>query len=83
MITFTTETGSVYEVDEERRRIRRLSGTHEPTVNQGEDGEWQSYLKTSPIKKGQGVLIVWRIDGNNVRRTFTSEVTEVSSAVAA
>ena len=79
MISFKTETGSIYECDEERRRIRRLSGTHEPTPNQGEDEEWQSYLKTSPIEVGQGVLIVWRIEGNVLKRTFTSEVTEVVS----
>jgi hypothetical protein len=76
---FRTESGSEYEVDEDRRRIRRLSGNHEPTFNQGADHEWQSYLKTSPIREGEPVLIVWRWspDGSRLLRTLTSRITEI------
>lgn len=79
MFKFTTETGSEYEIDEDRRRIRRLGGYHEPTNNQGQDGEWQSYLKTSPVRKGEQVLIVWgwSADGSRLLRTLTSQITEI------
>lgn len=86
---FRTETGSKYELDTKRHRIRRLHGTHPPTANQGPDGEWRDYViladpeggnpATTPIA-GHRLLIIWGVDadpqgrGVVVRRTVTSLV---------
>ena len=43
MITFTTETGSVYQLDQAQMWVRRMTGTHPPTANQRTDGDWQHY----------------------------------------
>ena len=83
-----TETGSNYEVDLESYRLRRLSGNASPTKNQGEDGEWQSFISISPIRPTQPVLIVWRVDhdeeglGVILRRTQTSPVVSVFDVIA-
>jgi hypothetical protein len=43
-VTTRIETlNSVYEVDEENKRVRRVSGANEPTTFQAADGEWQEY----------------------------------------
>jgi hypothetical protein len=42
MIRFETK-NSVYEIDEDRQRVRRLSGANAPTENFGGDGEWRGY----------------------------------------
>lgn len=41
--TFTTKGGSLYEIDPSLKRIRRVTGSHEPTGRQGNDGDWQDY----------------------------------------
>lgn len=41
--TFTTKGGSLYEIDTRLKRIRRVTGSHEPTGRQGNDGDWQDY----------------------------------------
>ncbi len=74
MTTFTTETGSVYEVAPDRKQIRRLEGTHDPTPRQGPDGEWKEFISISQISIGSSVLIGWRIKGNTLQGTLTSSV---------
>lgn len=58
---FTTKSGSVYEVDQVNKRIRRLIGVKETTDRQGPEGEWRSYkdLHPSPIQLGSLVMIQW------------------------
>lgn len=75
-VTFETATGSKYELDREGRRIRRLSGTHEPTPHQGEDGEWRSYDQIVPegLPIGSVVWIFWDFHDS----TRTSPVVSVS-----
>ncbi len=34
---------SLYELDVDNQRVRRLSGANAPTPNQPADGEWQTY----------------------------------------
>ena len=41
--TFTTRSGSLYEIDTSLSRIRRVTGPNPPTQRQGTDGEWQDY----------------------------------------
>ena len=63
MVKFETETGSLYEVDEEANKVRRLIGVKDPTPRQGSDGEWKSYKDRSDIVVGRGVLFLWAQGG--------------------
>lgn len=58
---FTTVSGSVYEVNTETKKIRRLNGAEDPTPRMGKDGQWRSYQKLYPEVPtvGKGVVIVW------------------------
>ena len=82
---FTTQSGSVYEVNQTDKQIRRVSGSKKPTLRQGQDGDWKSYSTLSPIKVGQPVVIVWAIvDGTSetvFKTTFTSDVTEINDGL--
>jgi hypothetical protein len=61
---FITVSGSVYEVDSDNKRLRRLTGRTDPTPRLGKDGEWRKYAEMfpSPIEKGKQVLITWGED---------------------
>lgn len=64
---FETLSGSVYEVNEEEKQIRRLSGLNKPSESQGEDGEWKEYeiLCSSSfglLKEEEPAVIVWGFD---------------------
>lgn len=63
MITFSTITGSLYEVDPDAKRIRRITGVDAPTARQGPDGEWRDYerLIPDPVEPGREVTIVWEL----------------------
>jgi hypothetical protein len=56
---FETVSGSTYEVDQEAKRIRRLSGTRPAQPRQGNDGEWKDYEALSPIEVGSCLVIAW------------------------
>jgi hypothetical protein len=61
---FTTKSGSVYEINTDSKKIRRLKGTEDPTPRQGKDGEWRPYadIFPNPIQVGKGVVIAWGSD---------------------
>lgn len=59
MKSFVTASGSVYEVDQEKKQVRRLNGVNDPTPRQGQDGEWRIYKSITPIAVGYVVIIVW------------------------
>ena len=65
---------SVYEVDELAHRIRRTEGRNAPTLNQGTDGEWQSYDALSRTPEG-GLSIAW----GGTKYTWTSPVVRVET----
>ena len=71
MLRFTTESGSVYEVDDANTRIRRLEGRHDATPRQGADGEWRVYHWISEVFLKDSVLIAWDAVG---KATMTSRV---------
>jgi hypothetical protein len=75
MVRFRTETGSVYDVDVDNKRVRRVEFTHELR----KDGEWRPLHSISRINIGEPVrmLIDVRGDGVITHRT-TSFVTEVT-----
>lgn len=59
MITFKTETNSVYVVDEKEKLIMRKSGENSPTDRQGQDGVFKKYETISNIEVGKRVIIDW------------------------
>ncbi len=58
-MTFTTQSGSTYELDVERKRVRRLSGARAPEPRLGTDGGWRSYKDVSDVRRGACVFITW------------------------
>lgn len=82
--TFTTISGSIYEIDFAGERVRRLTGQEEPTARQPKDGEWKSYVHVIPVLMttdgGYGMFFDWTGRGNG---THTSQVDVASPAVQA
>lgn len=72
---YKTETGSVYQVDEPGKRVRRLSGTAAPTPRQGQDGEWKTYASVEVLNTsiGRQLWVDWTGAGNG---TLTSPIVE-------
>lgn len=89
---FVTVSGSMYEVDLQEKKCRRLIGTSDPTPRQGKDGDWKVFQAIHPDVPVQGkpVLFVW--DASNhppvdadpdlayVPTTMTSLVKEIVSS---
>lgn len=80
---YETQSGSIYEVDEANKKIRRLSGVNSPTPYVGKDGDWKEYHDLNINVVTGGLSIVWRIDqvedengdyGSCFRTTQTSRV---------
>ena len=78
MIQFTTKSGSVYQIDQNNLKIRRVSGLLPTTNRQGKNGEWKIFIDCSPVEKGKPVIIIWSYDltdnGLVARTTATSVV---------
>ena len=76
---FKTYSGSIYELDQENKRIRRLTGNANPTERQGKDGDWKPYkeLLNGP-EKDRSLTIVWNVTEEGViQTTQTSYITEI------
>ena len=58
----TTQSGSMYQVDEDNKRVRRLVGNGSPTIRIGKDGDWRSYQEITNPKVGECLIIVWSSD---------------------
>lgn len=69
---------SLYELDLDRGRIRRVLGQQPPTTRQGADGEWRPFEGISQVRVGDRMLIVWSRRGERARSTLTSAVVEIS-----
>lgn len=82
---FKTETGSIYEVDTQNSRARRVSGVTAAT-KRFNDG-WRNYVNVSPIEVGGYVVFIWDTKDTppivdlggmpSVPITTTSRVTEI------
>lgn len=83
-LLLTTQTDSRYELDPTNLRIRRLTGTHAPTVRQGPDGQWRSFTAVSDHVVGEPLVVVWRVreEDGVAECLITSPVTEVRDGVA-
>jgi hypothetical protein len=56
---FHTESGSIYEVNADKKSIRRLSNAAGNQATERQTNGWRTYEDISPIKIGNQVLIVW------------------------
>ena len=83
IITFTTESGSIYELDIGNKRIRRMMGSSPPTPHQGADGQWFRYMAISPPEVGGYVNIVWCWENSLLKTTMTSNVVHVEKMAQA
>jgi hypothetical protein len=74
-----TQTGSLYEIDEDNKQVRRLHGTKQATKLQG-DNEWKKYAFIADAEVGQSLLIIWadKAEGYAVPTTITSPITEIN-----
>ncbi len=73
MKTVKTLSGSIYEVDENNKRVRRIFGTNNPTPRQGNDGDWRNYEQLH-LTLGNRMLVIWGQAGNIIQTTSTSTV---------
>jgi hypothetical protein len=71
-----TKTGSVYEIDEQNKRVRRMQGVIDPTPRQGKDGEWKEYKTVAVVGQppAVGFFFDWTGLGNG---TLTSPIVEL------
>lgn len=84
MITFRTVSGSLYEVDTENMRARRLRGK---TLSVRATPEWRKYTAISQIRIGEPVIFFWDDEtpllpgspDGAVPTTLTGDVCTVSS----
>ena len=77
---FTTRSGSVYEVDTNEKRIRRLNGS----IN---DGDWKAYdiLLPDPLEVGSSATIMWASDAplpEDTKHTVAIPTTTTSTIVS-
>ncbi len=74
-------TSSIYELDEEGKRIRRLSGYFSSTPRQGEDGIWTNYedikFVRGPFDRTDSLLIIWRYEDGIAKTTLTSPIVKI------
>lgn len=78
MIFLRTQSGSIYQIDPDQSRIRRIQGIREPTQLQTDN--WKTYTSISDIKIGSSVLIKWKdpAEGYIQPATITSPITTIS-----
>ena len=57
-MTFTTASGSVYQVDTEGKRIRQIKGRMSERVNRNGNGQWVDFTEIY-VRAGRSALIVW------------------------
>lgn len=80
-----TESGSVYEINQDTKQIRRLEGKVSPTTRVGKDGDWRTYkeIMPDPIQSGRNLIIVWGDDvpalteAGGIPTTLTSPIVKV------
>lgn len=76
-----TESGSVYDVDLEGMRIRRVHGRHGPTDTQPQDGIWRRIRGLVGPTTGESMVAYWATEAAGATETDygfrTTVVTEV------
>ena len=78
---FRTTTGSVYEIDRQANRVRRMAGVKDPTPRQGPDGEWKTFVDCMGVYVGSQALFIWEeVEKDGVpimKTTATSPIVEI------
>lgn len=74
---FITQTGSIYEIDQQSKKIRRLYGKLPSTERQGLDGEWKTYSHLTDVVVGKPVVIVWEVIESVAKSTVTSVIKDI------
>lgn len=59
MLRVRTESGSVYDIDLESRRIRRVHGRHGPADTQPQDGIWRRFTGLEGPTPGEQMIVYW------------------------
>lgn len=84
-----TESGSVYDVDHEGKRIRRVHGRHGPADTQPQDGIWRSFVGLEGPIAGQPMVVYWatevvgaKVTNLGFRTTVVVEVGEIEAEEA-
>ena len=75
MATTYLTRNSVYEVDEENKRVRRLRGKNPPTSAFHPDGKWREYMVFHRVHHG-GLAFQW----SDTKWTITSRVIDQQEA---
>jgi len=79
VVVFRTESSSMYEVNIDERKIRRLHGANPATNRLGHDGEWKEFLNISELEIGESVVITWSI--SNEQEEFRLKTTVTSPII--
>ena len=79
MTTVKTETGSIYEISADRKRVRRLNNTRGASTRAGFDGQWKDCLEANEPEIGHPLFIAWRWNEakNVLETTLTSPVVTI------
>jgi hypothetical protein len=84
-----TESGSVYDVDHEGMRIRRVHGRHGPADTQPQDGIWRRISGLEGPTAGASMVVYWATEvvgpketDYGFRTTLVTEVSEVEPDAA-
>lgn len=83
MITIATESGSVYEIDYEEKRIRRLSGTSPPHAMFGADLMWRTFEGLDFPTVGERLAILFDSSKGYRGTLVTSRVVHIKGQNAA
>lgn len=70
-----TESGSLYEIDEANKKIRRIYGTVVPTAQFQTDGQWVKYESINKIRKHHSLVIIWALD-KQLPATITTPIVD-------
>ncbi len=81
-----TASGSVYELDDDNKRVRRLTGIKPPKESQGVDGQWKSYevaILTYHIDgKYQRLAYSWKDEAGIDKTTYTAPIKAAGDKLA-
>lgn len=79
-----TDSGSVYDVDLEGKRIRRVHGRLGPNDTRPQDGIWRHFVGLDGPVIGQTMVVYWSTQGSGAtetnlgfRTTVVLEITEI------
>lgn len=64
-----TESGSVYDLDFEKMRIRRVHGRHGPADSQPQDGIWRKIAGAEKPVVGQPMVVYWAKEAAGAQET--------------